>query len=339
MREITYRRTELDNESVQHLCSSLIELIYNIVGLTECGILPPFETLNRKLLSGGECNPFGNVDWEPFEIGREEYDDLCEELEKVDPADIPAHRGYVFARMRRATEFDDIKDDLLWSRTVNEKYVDEWVNKLNRLNTIEAENDAEDWRSSEPPPQAPDLENVESTLFDLASTAIREFFSKSSQTYYGFGFDCNAAYGDVLLCTNTESDFKETADKYIEDWNYSDEELASLKRNFGDWRYQGFNIDYPFWQKGWDSLATEIATYVFHDQTSDDESEQFVERLMVSFAAVLIRLEQSGELDVIQKDPDFYIQVYDHDEDPKTGDKRFQAVRKKLKMSDKEDGK
>jgi len=180
-------------------------------------------------------------------------------------------------------------------------------------------------------PQRPDLSRIEESLFQLASQAIAEFFGKKDSKFYAFGFDCNAAYGGLLLCANTEKDFQRTSEYYTTEWNYSPSRLKELKRNFGDWRYQGFNLDYSFWEESWKPIETSVVNYVFSDCIEDEIVRDFVEKMMESFTAVLLRLESEGVLAIIGKEPGFYLQVHDHDEDPAVGDERIQRVRNRKK--------
>ncbi len=176
----------------------------------------------------------------------------------------------------------------------------------------------------------PNLEEIEKTLFDLSVRSIDEFFKSQNQKFYAFGFDCNALYGQVLLCANTLADFAITSSRYIERWNYSDSELNDLKRNFGDWKYQGFNLDQSFWEEGWGTISKNIETYLFDISTSEDDGDLYIEQLLESFSKVLIRLEEVGRLNVIKKETSFYIQIYDHDENPEDGDIRMKSVQQLL---------
>ena len=329
MRVITYRRIDYDEKRPNSRTAPLSVFINDVVGLLECAIIPPFEILNKRFLSGGECNPLMDADWHPFEISLEEYDDLCVEMEKLEPTEIGSVARYAFVKVKRAKEFDSIRDEGEWSQAVSSKYEAEFLENLTAGVSTEQNTIVEEPNNCEKGPGPPNFRKLESALFDLASQAIDTFFSQSPKTFYAFGIDCNATYGDVLLCANTQDDFNRTAEYYVENWDYSDARLTSLKRNFGDWKYQGFNIDYPFWNQGWKKSAIEIEAYVHHEYTSDEDSERFLEQLLESFTAVLIRLERSGVLDIIKKDPGFYIQIYDHDENPEAGDKRLAIVRKR----------
>lgn len=335
MMEVEYTRIDLDEEIPESRIARMSTFLYDVVGITESAILPPLKILNKRLISGGQYAPYVDAFWSPFELTPEEYNDLCTELGNIDPTEIGSDARYAYVKIKRAEEFDLIKDDKEWSKAVNHKFQIEFVAEVMAGVAVEHKLLAEETSEPRERPEVPNLQELETTLFDLSSQAIRKFYSENSTTFYAFGIDCNAIYGDVLLCTNTEDDFQKTAEYYIENWDYTEERLVSLRRNFGDWKYQGFNFDYPFWQKDWGEIAIEIESYVHHEAVSDEESERFVELLLQTFSKVLIRLEQSGELDIINKDSGFYVQLCDHDEDPENGDKRLAFVRQELAKLDK----
>lgn len=105
----------------------------------------------------------------------------------------------------------------------------------------------------------PDLSLIETVLLRISEESILDFAREHPcETFYAFGFDCNAEYGDVLLCANTEADFAETAKEYIEEWNYGPDDLDSLRHNFGDWKYQGFNQSQAAWDEAWEPYRATI---------------------------------------------------------------------------------
>ena len=90
-------------------------------------------------------------------------------------------------------------------------------------------------------------------------------------------------------------------------------------------------MDYSFWEESWKPIETSVVNYVFSDCIEDEIVRDFVEKMMESFTAVLLRLESEGVLAIIGKEPGFYLQVHDHDEDPAVGDERIQRVRNRKK--------
>ena len=58
---------------------------------------------------------------------------------------------------------------------------------------------------AEEPPTI-DWKDLESKLVVLAENELKAFAPRhAGETFYGFGFDCNAEEGQVLLCLNTRA--------------------------------------------------------------------------------------------------------------------------------------
>jgi len=187
-------------------------------------------------------------------------------------------------------------------------------------------------------PEPPDLAQIEEVAFDLSVESIREFAAQhADERFYAFGLDINAEYGDLLLCLNTDEDFRETAKRYIAEWNYSEADLAQLRRNFGDWKYQGFNLKQSLWKDRWKPFKDAFENYIWariRDEEDDDlasaRHRQFVESTMVCFCRVLVRIEHSGVLRDLARDADFFTHVQDHDESDDDANERLATVRRQL---------
>ncbi|MDH3439177.1 MAG: DUF4303 domain-containing protein [Gammaproteobacteria bacterium] len=329
----------------------MIEFVYNVVAIAESGIIPPFDILNERFLSGGKCNPFGNVDWKPFEISRDEYEQLVDEVKAVDPSGIWSYKGMAFVKLRRAEEFDKFTDSDRWRTVICREFSDEYIANLIKLNPAESEGsaDSQDQETASlqaaPPKERlervhkkPDLGRISQILFELSSNAIDRFASAhKDEKIYAFGFDLNVTYGEVLLCANTEAEFEETARRYVENWNYTDADLVDLKKNFGDWRYQGFNLDYENWDERWRPYAESIESYVLARDADEEEVSQFLAELIKSCSFVLLELEDSGILKSLNQEPGFYIQCIDHDEGNDEALERLERYRRELCIEYRED--
>ncbi|NHZ36348.1 DUF4303 domain-containing protein [Massilia rubra] len=176
--------------------------------------------------------------------------------------------------------------------------------------------------------KAPDLTPIEEQLFALSLVSIRQFSDEHpDESFYGFGIDCMADSGMFLLCFNSEAAFAETAKEYIERFQYSAADLAALKTNFGDWKYQDFNQDQPHWEAGWGAHRDAIEAYTFADETEIEEAHAYVEQLMRCACRVLVRLERSGIFERTNMDPGFTTSVMDHDEDLQEATLRLNSVR------------
>ncbi len=329
MRTVTYRRLSFASKNAKESYSiSLVVFVYDVVSISESGIIPPLSILNERFLSGGECNPFGDVEWEPFEIGRDEYDQLVDEIEAIDPANIWSHKGISYVKLRRAKELDHITDSRRWTEAVCQKFSDDYVAKLIELNpaTSTAAEEGED--RGKVSREKPDLDHVHGVLLELAVNAIRRFADEQKcERFYAFGFDLNAAYGDVLLCANTEVAFEKTAQTYVERSGYTADDLARLKKSFGDWHYQGFNLDYEEWDERWRPISQSIDDYVFADEADEEEVGRFLSELIRTCSFVLLELEKSGVLGQLNQEPGFYTQCIDHDENEDLAHQRLEKYR------------
>ena len=184
----------------------------------------------------------------------------------------------------------------------------------------------------------PKLDEIEDILFELSLKIIKLFAEEHhGENFYAFGFDVNTDYGEVLLCFNTEESFQKTAKNYIEKWNYSEDDLESLRMSFGDWEYHGINLDYSHEWYPWVQKRKEIENYISalfdNDNTSsaDDiaiiESEKFSEAFLETIIKVLIRLEKNNIFDELNMDENFMTLIVNHDEDEEKSINRIEKIR------------
>ena len=153
---------------------------------------------------------------------------------------------------------------------------------------------------------------VEGTLLDASVTALHAFaHDHAAETFYGFCFDVNADYGEVLLSLNTEDDLVAWAERTYP--TYPQREIDStLRWNVGDWKYHGFNTDKPYaeaWDKAWEETQDAL-----HDAYLDDESAEVPEHFLQSVCRVLIDLERKDAFAPLARTERFKTLVTDHDE-------------------------
>lgn len=171
----------------------------------------------------------------------------------------------------------------------------------------------------------PDIHLLELVLKDLSERSIAQFAAEHpDKAFYGFGFDCNASYGDVLLCVNTEADFAKCWAEYVAKWSYGPGDFARIRRDFGAWEYQGFNLYQDAWRELWAPHQESVRRYL---EDADDDFFVFVEEFLRMVCRVLIRLEQSGALACLHRDDGFFTLVMDHDEDEEEGSQRLSTER------------
>ena len=183
-----------------------------------------------------------------------------------------------------------------------------------------------------------DETRVHSVLTTIVTEAINDFAQRHpDEQFYGFAFDCNADYGEVLLCLNTEQDLQASAkelkesppksflpkfDKMMEEKYgvkpkplFHDKTAAEvaekLRWNPGDWKYQGFYncSDDPDWAE----LAEEIAEQI----ETDEDREAFLRIICRLIPAIKPALER------LHRTSDFRVLVIDHDETVETAWQRL----------------
>jgi hypothetical protein len=60
-----------------------------------------------------------------------------------------------------------------------------------------------------------DKTEIKKQLLDFSINGVENFLNEHSDLeFYSFAYDCNAEYGEVNLCFNTEKDFKKTLESY-----------------------------------------------------------------------------------------------------------------------------
>ena len=130
--------------------------------------------------------------------------------------------------------------------------------------------------------------------------------------FYAFAFDCNAEYGEINLCLNTEEDFSTTLERYRTEYpdRYQNAEyVRDLRYNTGDWEHQCFDTLHVFTHEELDAI--------FRSMPEDDDLswQRFVEHLLMLFTEALRDFTQTEAYRNIPKTPSFMAFCIDHDED------------------------
>jgi hypothetical protein len=202
-----------------------------------------------------------------------------------------------------------------------------------------------------------DWQALERLLVELSKADIQRFAAEHrDETFYGFAFDCESEYGQVLLCLNTPDDLHRVAVQYSkgdtpgkaawaeihrklseklgrppeeEPRKTPEEEAVSLRWSLGDWKYQGLNtVDF---EKGWESFE-EAVSEACSDEEQDEETfmTPTQDSFMRAACRAVIRLEMTGAFDALIRTADFKTYVADHDEWEKDSWSRLEAVRQEL---------
>jgi hypothetical protein len=172
--------------------------------------------------------------------------------------------------------------------------------------------------------------NIDWPAFEVALTAALEAevvqfaAAHTGDTFYGLALDCNAYYADILLCANTNKSLDEAVVSDTQA-DHSPDAIAHLRGelrwSFGDWQYQGFNLDSAPWQRAMDARLAALAGL----PTAED-----VEQFLVSCCRALIAVERGAAILKLNRTPDFQVACIDHDENFEQGQARLDAVRRGL---------
>jgi hypothetical protein len=184
-------------------------------------------------------------------------------------------------------------------------------------------------------PASVDWVSMEHLLVRLSNEQLRCFAeTHPDETFYGFGFDCTAEAAEILLCANTQKALDASARETLRTnpqfhVGKSIEDVAKeLEWSFGDWRYQGFNLDSVAWDAGWSDAQVEVSN-ALNILLSNREQQRF-EALNADFMRMacraLLRVSASDAMAILNKTSDFRVLCTDHDEGPDEGFERLSAV-------------
>jgi Domain of unknown function (DUF4303) len=196
-------------------------------------------------------------------------------------------------------------------------------------------------------------QEAEDTLVELAKKAIAHFADvHKGEVFCGFAFDCNAAYGKVFLCFNTEDHLHASLreamnpnrpsmvpefDKMMEEkfgikpellyaGNAVEKAKETLTWDIGGWKYHSYNESDGFIPLLWSEWEP------YEEMTSDlileGDAEEIEEQFLNMVCRALIRLENENAFDALRRTDGFGSLVVDHDESIEDGFERIQRIRK-----------
>ncbi|MBT4867623.1 MAG: DUF4303 domain-containing protein [Planctomycetaceae bacterium] len=178
-----------------------------------------------------------------------------------------------------------------------------------------------------------DWNQFETLLAELTTREVEAFAaSHATEPFYGFMFDCNSDYGQILLCLNTEAELQADAESAKEgNPDFDAEETLegwcnSRRWNAGDWKYQGFNS--TEFDDAWEPFETVVSDMCMDEEEDEDTfMTPTQDKFMKSVCRVLIRLDNTGIFDRLSKTVDFKTFVADHDELDSESWERLASVR------------
>jgi hypothetical protein len=185
-------------------------------------------------------------------------------------------------------------------------------------------------------------DKLKTTLTAITKKALVDFARlHADEVFYGFAFDCNPDYCEVLLCLNTEEDLSRRAkrikeapsasifpkfDKTMEerfgikagprrDERTIDQIAEELRWSTGDWKYQGFyncNSD-----SRWDNIEEKIT----EDYDEDSDHETFMETVCLTLKEI------DDAISLLNCSTNFRTFAISHDESIATAWKRLDKMR------------
>jgi hypothetical protein len=176
----------------------------------------------------------------------------------------------------------------------------------------------------ESPLNSVDWRAFEAGLLDLLRQDLAAFVREHpGEVFYAIGLDCNALYADILLCANTPATLRARA---LDDPAASSEKAIArrekmLRWGFGDWEYQGFNLDLPGGIERYKKLLPG------HEEIPHPFDQ---ECFLKAATRALITLQTSPEIELLSRTADFEVNCVDHDEDASAGKRRLARVRKSV---------
>ncbi len=171
-----------------------------------------------------------------------------------------------------------------------------------------------------------DKEKIKSELLNFTEIEVKKFLEQNKEKeFYAFAYDCNAEYGEVNLCFNTEEDFSKTLQKYqsgeFSHHYQTKEDIFDLKYNTGDWDYQCFSTLWVINQEKLDVIFEQ-----FEPDDFDKLFDNFIEEIMVICTEVLIEFSKTKIFELIPKTENFKFFCIDHDEDFESAENRLRKI-------------
>ncbi len=97
---------------VPNTVGTFVSFLFAMPYVMHCGLVPPIQVLNDLLRSGLlDAGMSGGCQWEPFEIGLEEYDDLVLELLTLPNQELSVDKEFDYC-----TSYEE------WRRAVSDRY-------------------------------------------------------------------------------------------------------------------------------------------------------------------------------------------------------------------------
>lgn len=152
---------------------------------------------------------------------------------------------------------------------------------------------------------------LRAAIVTVATPAIEKFLAKhQGERFNAFAFDCNAAYGDIIACFNTEDHYEKCLGGHPARYAgkkspWTEEEAKELYRwNTGDWAYQGFFDCHPTPQVA--SIISDI-----EEELDEEEGQQ---AFLDAVCEALLDLRKAKAFAAVPNGSELSLLCIDHEE-------------------------
>jgi len=144
---------------------------------------------------------------------------------------------------------------------------------------------------------------IEQRLYALSVETLQAFAAEHpDEVFYGLAFDCDASFGEVRLCLNTEEALRaQVAANHP--YSSCQEVENHLCWRLDEWRYPALNSTLPeheaSWQDAWWPVQDRLQEQILEDEEKcpdPDAASATASRFLEVLARVLVRLESDDSL-------------------------------------------
>ena len=133
MKTIEYERFEFHGDP-ERRSAELSVFVYDIPHFGACGVFPPLHIANEIFSSGGFEGGMGpGATWRPFEISRDEYEQLVQVIRVADPKRLGDQARYAWVKYDFDGSFDHIQEWQPWLTAVCEKHRETYQKRQSRV--------------------------------------------------------------------------------------------------------------------------------------------------------------------------------------------------------------
>jgi hypothetical protein len=155
---------------------------------------------------------------------------------------------------------------------------------------------------------------VEERLYHLSVAALRQFAAAHpAEAVYGFAFDCQAEWGEVALCLNTETALASWIASSGRCFSQQEAE-EQLRWRLDLWNYHRLNLqsweEEDRWDEAWWPIQDRVQEQVLTEEEHPEgplAPSQTAARFLKALGRVLLRLEADHAFDALRRTDGFRV--------------------------------